>query len=503
MMPRWIARLRPEMSRFLMVLVAAAIGLNLLIFAFTAVTMNRARQAADLQARQWTQNLALALEKELEGIIKASDLVLLSVIDEVRRQKTAGIVDHAQLNDHVEPLRQRLPYIDGLRLTDADGILRFGTEVAGGKVIDLSDRDHFKALVAQRDEALVISRLQKSRANDKWVIALARRISAPDGSFDGMAFIPIPVANLTLTFSEIQLPAGASISLRGFNLETIARYEADHRSSIPPVQAEVGKEIAELLARGAVEGTVHDVTPRDGVRRIRSFRRVAEYPLYIVVGRADDEYLDQWQRLRATALVTLAAFVALTLLLSVLVFRYWNKLTLARDTMQRMAHTDFLTGLANRRAFIEAAELELVRAKRYGTPVSLLMMDVDFFKKVNDTRGHEVGDAALKGIAACALGVLREVDLMGRWGGEEFIILLPETDAASAAEAAERLRAAVEKMEVACSGGAIRLTVSIGHASRRNGEEGIDALIRRADDALYRAKETGRNRTRGQEMSDG
>lgn len=487
-------KVRPETTGFLAWLVAVVLGLNLLVVGYTAMTMERARRAAELHAEKWTQNLALAMEKELEGIIKTSDMILHSVIDEIRRQGDGGIIDTAALNAHIEPLQSRFPYTDGVSLIDAHGLVRYGSDVAPGTLIDVSDREYFKALLDQHDDALVISKPLISRVSKKWVVVFARRINARDGSFDGIALTPVPVENLTRTFAQIALPEGASISLRSFTLETIARYEAGGQAKVPPVQSNAGPEIIRMLSRGATEGTVHDVTPRDGVRRIRSFRKVGHYPLYLIVGRAEDEYLAEWRRSRTLELVTLSVFLVLTMSLSVLVFRYARSLARARDKMQRMAHTDFLTGLANRRAFIEAAELELARATRYGTPLSLLMLDIDFFKKINDARGHEAGDAALKRLAACALGVLREVDVMGRWGGEEFVILLPETDAHSAAEVAERLRAAVEKSESPGGDGSAKLTVSIGYTALTGSDEGIDALVRNADAALYRAKNSGRNR---------
>jgi diguanylate cyclase (GGDEF)-like protein len=498
-----IRKPRPETTRFLAWLVVGVLGLNLLIFAYSALTMVRAWEESEENAAQWTQNLALALEKELTWIMKASDMLLLSVIDEVYRQQAAGIVDAAALNAHIDPLRTRFPYIDGVRLTDASGIVRYGSDITPDKAIDVSDREHFKALLDQHEDTLVISRPQKSRANGKWVIVFARRMNKPDGSFGGMAFVPIPVENLTRTFAEIEIPPGGSITLRAADLAVIARYPPSKKGGDPVGQATVGEGFTRLLASGATHGTFRAVTPLDGVSRLLSFRKVADYPLYLIVGRAEEEFLGEWKRARVQAVVTLTAFILLTLSLSLLVHTYWKKLTHALDAMQRMAHTDFLTGLANRRAFIDAAELELARARRYATPMSLLMVDIDLFKQINDTRGHEAGDEALKGLAACALAELREVDLMGRWGGEEFVVLLPETDAASAAEVAERLRVAVENAALPCGKEPVRVTVSIGYAELAPGDADIDALVRNADDALYRAKNAGRNRICGPETVAG
>ena len=489
---------RPETASVLAWLVAGVLGLNLLTFAYTALTMERSQQDVERSTEQWTQNLALALEKEVAGTLKTSDMVLLSVIDEFNRQQAAGIVDAAELNAHIEPLRKRFPYIDGARLTDASGILRHGSDVKPDQKIDLSDREHFKALRDLHEDALVVSRPQKSRANNKWVVVLARRINELDGRFAGMAFVPIPVDSLTRTFSQIDLPPGGSITLRALDLSIVARYPIPAESDAVG-QAKVSRAFTDLLATGATYGTFRAVTPLDGVSRLLSFRKVGEYPLYLVVGRAENEYLGEWRNFRRLALVATLSFLLLTALLSLMVFWYWKRLARARDAMEHMAHTDFLTRLANRRAFIGAVKEELARARRYATPVSVLMLDIDNFKSINDKFGHEAGDTALQELARLSLSELRAVDLMGRWGGEEFVVLLPETDAASAAEAAERLRAAIEKSELPGAGGlpVLKMTVSIGYAEMAQGDEDIDTLMRRADDALYEAKNSGRNRVRG------
>ncbi len=498
-----ITQPRYETAGFLAWLAVGVLGLNLLIFAYTALTMERSRREAEDGAAQWTQNLALALEKEVAGIIATSDMILLSVIDEVGRQQAAGILDGVALNANIDLLRRRFPYIDGVRLTDADGILRHGSDVTPEHKIDVSDREHFKVLRDQREDTLVVSRPHKSRANNKWVVLLARRMNNPDGLFAGIAFVPIPVENLTRTFSQIGLPERGSITLRGFDLGVIARYPMPAQGGDPVGQATVGRAFTDLLATGASHGTFRAVTPLDGVSRLLSFRKVAEYPLYLVVGRAEEEYLGEWRNLRGLARVTMLSFLLLTLLMSLLVFWYWKRLARARDAMARMAHTDFLTGLANRRAFVEAAKLELARARRYAAPVSVMMLDIDHFKAINDRFGHEVGDAVLRELAALALGELRAIDLMGRWGGEEFVVLLPETDATSALGAAERLRSAIEKSTLSGGNGSagLKLTVSVGYAEAAAGNGGIDALLRRADDALYRAKNSGRNRVCGPETA--
>ncbi|WP_415517758.1 MAG: PAS domain S-box protein [Desulfovibrio aminophilus] len=167
----------------------------------------------------------------------------------------------------------------------------------------------------------------------------------------------------------------------------------------------------------------------------------------------------------------------------------------AEELLLELATTDGLTGLTNRRHFLERGRAELERARRTGHPVSCIMFDVDHFKKVNDTYGHDAGDAVLKTLARTARETLRGMDVLGRIGGEEFAAILPETDLEAALHAAERLRLAVASMNVEHDGRPLPVTVSLGVALSSGPDESLDDLLRRADQALYEAKDSGRNRT--------
>jgi diguanylate cyclase (GGDEF)-like protein/PAS domain S-box-containing protein len=166
----------------------------------------------------------------------------------------------------------------------------------------------------------------------------------------------------------------------------------------------------------------------------------------------------------------------------------------AEAEVARLATTDSLTGVANRRRFLEQLGAELDRVKRFGDPASLLMLDVDHFKRVNDTYGHAAGDTVLQHLAELSRLRLRRIDLFGRLGGEEFAILLPGTDRAGAELLAERFRHEVAETPAQTGKGPIAVTVSIGIAELAAVDPGQDAVLARADAALYRAKEAGRNR---------
>ena len=170
--------------------------------------------------------------------------------------------------------------------------------------------------------------------------------------------------------------------------------------------------------------------------------------------------------------------------------------------LRHLAYTDSLTGVLNRRGFLDAADKEVSRIRRHGRPVSLMIMDIDHFKKINDTHGHLFGDAILKDCMTMARELLRNYDLVGRIGGEEFALLLPETDLTEASEIGERVRKGLEELDrLDDDGQTVRFTVSIGIAVVRPEESDFMQTMRRADHALYRAKKTGRNRVCVEEES--
>ena len=170
-------------------------------------------------------------------------------------------------------------------------------------------------------------------------------------------------------------------------------------------------------------------------------------------------------------------------------------LRLANGQLEQLALHDPLTGLANRRKFVERFAYEIARADRFRTPPSLLMIDVDHFKAINDQHGHLAGDACLKSLAALLAQSMRSVDLAARFGGEEFVVLLPETPEAQALVAAERMRSKVQAQPIGIGGDAppVPITISVGVASAAGPAPTLDEMLARADAAVYRAKHAGRN----------
>lgn len=181
------------------------------------------------------------------------------------------------------------------------------------------------------------------------------------------------------------------------------------------------------------------------------------------------------------------------LILGLLAAVYCRLVVRAEASLRQQACTDPLTQLRNRRFALEAAQHEAAVYQRGGRPLVLVLGDVDHFKRVNDKFGHEMGDTALKAVAQVLRNGVREVDHVARWGGEEFLMLLPATDEAEALRVSERLRSDVEHLNLTCNSLPVPLTITLGVSLLAHGET-VEQALARADQALYRGKQDGRNR---------
>lgn len=191
------------------------------------------------------------------------------------------------------------------------------------------------------------------------------------------------------------------------------------------------------------------------------------------------------------------SFLSITLLFVAAAFGcVWMISVRQAITLEHQARTDPLTGTMNRLALDESAARELARAERGRQPLSLVIFDMDFFKQLNDQRGHQAGDEALRKATQASRQQLRASDLLARYGGEEFLVLMPETGKASAIDTAERLRQCIESLGISCGKGRA-LTASFGVAAYPADGDSFECLVTSADAALYTAKQAGRNRVMG------
>jgi diguanylate cyclase (GGDEF)-like protein len=259
--------------------------------------------------------------------------------------------------------------------------------------------------------------------------------------------------------------------------------------------ARVRLEKARADWRSALEYQERYAAVRDAVYTAESSEKIAELQVRFDTETKEREI--QIQRLeidkqRATRNALLGISVLGVALAVVSHGRYRAKRR-AAELLDKLSRTDPLTGLANRRALLQSLERELQRAERQAKPFSVVLLDVDHFKRFNDRYGHDVGDHVLVGVAGALRGGARALDEVARWGGEEFLVLLPECEAPGAAELAGRLRERIRALEVPSEEGPLKVTATLGVATHRPGEE-AESVVRRADAALYRGKEAGRDR---------
>jgi len=158
-----------------------------------------------------------------------------------------------------------------------------------------------------------------------------------------------------------------------------------------------------------------------------------------------------------------------------------------------LANTDVLTFLPNRRKIIVDLQEEVIRSNRYDTPLSISLLDLDHFKDINDTYGHTTGDEALRSVSARLREQIRHPDTIGRYGGEEFLIVLPNSEIKAAGEQAERLCQTIRSLQIETNDHSFKVTISIGVAQYRIGQENWEQFLHRADEALYKAKDVGRD----------
>lgn len=288
-------------------------------------------------------------------------------------------------------------------------------------------------------------------------------------------------------------------TIRG-DLDIIRRFFLGDTSRVTAMETEldewtqIRKEILRHVAAGdmtAAEQLVKTVgTPK--------FNQITPHLEYILNFALDKGryFADEAERQAAEIQRQVAAIAfALGCLLAISSYVVIWRVRYLHSELDQLATVDFLTGLPNRRRFMEQAESEMARSARYKQPFAMAILDIDFFKKVNDQYGHSAGDAVLKAFSAVCLETLRDSDFVGRIGGEEFAVLFPNTSLPEASKVLERLRSRIAETVVVVAGNQkINITASFGVAVVSEHSDEIDPLFQLADQALYEAKEKGRNR---------
>ncbi len=416
----------------------------------------------------------------------ATDYVLSDLMGHVERKLSGSKVD-------IEPLlEQKLSTVPGLvDLVLLDGHCHFSALAKFKELRGAQSRQGFCSAKRQAPGQTLHWQYMaaESSPNGKSVVLITRVLATSEGRMQAAV-----LAVMELGYVQKWIDG---LKVDGLDMQAILDAEGLLLARNPARPEWLGKQThfpIDQLSSAQEDRTTSFTghSPFDSHERIFGMSRMERAPFIVLVGHDMGRTLASWQQ-RAWQF---GIGYAVMLVLSMAFLRVHGRTLIQNAVMYEMATTDTLTGLSNRRHFFNQGERDFARALRHESPLTVLMLDIDKFKSVNDRWGHSMGDQVIVDMARHLTQQLRLADLGARLGGEEFAVVLPETSLEGAMHVAERIRQNVEASEVVGleHSDPVRYTVSIGVATLQSGVSSFDVLLQRADRALYTAKRAGRNR---------
>lgn len=466
--------------------VAALVALCVLI----GTLLSQSYNDVELSSMTAAGNVAGAVSQDEARTIEVLDLSLQGVRDALLDPDVMTLAPRLQrlvLFDRAATATD----IDAVLVLDEQGAIIVDSRNAVPRVQRFGGSDFFRAHVHQADAGLFISRPMLSPFDGEWSIALSRRLERQDGSFFGVVAGIVKLAYVKRLFDRIDVGPRGVVALVDFKGTILMRKPFD--------DGEIGRivNIDTLMSKvsGAPRGSFRSVSRLDHVDRLTFYEQVGTLPLIQAVGFSVEDLYRPWKQKAAIVIVVTLLFCGAILGLVFYLQRELAKRIRAEAAFAELASTDKLTGLPNRRKFDETLESEWQRSARSGLPISLLMIDVDHFKAYNDEYGHLGGDAVLSNVGKTLRETIRTTDFAARFGGEEFAVILPDSDAFAATVVAERIRSEIEAAMLPHRGvpsGYVSLSVGTASCLNHRNRTSSD-MIAAADAALYAAKAAGRN----------
>jgi diguanylate cyclase (GGDEF)-like protein len=495
----------------LVILATTVVCLLILAFAGAFISTTRTAQLGDAEVSN--TNIARMIAVQVESTLKTANVTLTDISE---RLEVDGMGTHEldRLQTHLNEIGKASSELHGLFVYGADGSW-LATSLSRPVKGNNSDREYFTYHRANRSLAVHIGPPIISRSTGIWIIPVSRRINRPDGSFGGVALVTLKINFFERIYDEIDIGKTGTVLLALSNGTLVYRRPFEERL--------IGTDISKGPVLQALSthyaGSSILVSKIDRIERLYSYRHVDGYPFVVAVGRTKTELLSQWQR---SSIFLGAAVAVICAMFGLLASRLIRQISI-RDTLDQklrarsdgleqhnmglrvLANTDKLTNIANRLMFDEILDQEFKRAQRGEDCLSLILLDVDLFKKFNDRYGHVAGDAVLRRIGrVMADQVTRAGDLVARYGGEEFVVILPSTGREGATEVAERIREGIfalmiPHLDAPCGQVSASFGVTTVYPAQHRGLYPSDVIIR-ADQQLYEAKRTGRNKVCAEEL---
>ncbi|VVD72335.1 diguanylate cyclase [Pandoraea fibrosis] len=481
------------LSRTPTLIVWSGVGISVMVMAVAVALLYEGRLLVLARASDNQRNIVEVMERDLELNFQLYEASLDAVVKLLARADVEALPS-ALRRELIFERAGASRYIGSLVVLDENGNIVIDASSEMPRNFNFSDRDYFTVHRDDPHAGLFVSGFIQSRLRDNApTMVLSRRITRPDGSFGGVVSLSVDIEYFRNLFNHIEVGRQGVILLLGKDGAILMRKPYD-ASVIGLTMAQTGRY--EAIPPGRDERRIFPIRflGRDSLMSRRFLNNV---PLTLIVVTSSEEILAPWHQrvieFGGLFLLLNAGFVGASMLLAAQLRRRLR----AERELRLLARTDGLTGLSNRRSLDRILANEWRRMRRSGRAMAVAFVDIDWFKRYNDTHGHQAGDAALAAVAgAIAAALQRPSDAAGRYGGEEFIAVMPDTDTLGAQKVAESIRLAVDRLNLEhASSDFGHVTVSVGVACRSpQGKETVDVLVKAADEALYRAKATGRNR---------
>lgn len=476
--------------------------LGLMLFIFVGVAGGTVMVIADdrrqeiLNAAKTMQSLAMVLSKEADSTLALAETVLSNLVKDLDLRRLDALSDAQNIHkvlDRQHRIMQgagEAPSFAHLFIVGPDGSVVANSVTYPPPKVRVTERDFFVYHRDHPSSELHISQPEYSHVTQERIIFLTKRLEDQSGTFLGVIGIHLKLHHFDHIYGSLGLPPGGTVTVIRSDGWGVYRYPLAESFFKKSIEDHAGFQ--KMMGQRA--GYLDIVkSPYDDVLRVAGFYASDKYPLLSIVTVTHDSILINW--LRNTIQISMMAGVGVLFIIALGVFSY-RQLGHLNYALELSSH-DSLTGLRNRRAFDDRIGEEWRRAIRGAYPVSLLFVDVDFFKLYNDAYGHRAGDKCLIKIAqAMEKDFVRGGEFVARYGGEEFVVLLPNTDLNEAEKSAAHLLKAVQNLQIEHKQSSVSayVTVSIGIASLAPVQNmNKDDLIEMADSALYAAKHAGRN----------
>jgi len=475
------------------------------IFALLGFSLYNEYQDVAKHAQVEADNISQVLGQEVLATFNKSDLLLQEIQrnvrpSDMRKNPLNGITRKQVLHALMKSQIQSVPEVDVLNVVNAKGDYIYSS-IDQVPAINVTDRDYFKILRDNATAGLIISPPLISHRTGKWTIILSRRLNFEDGEFAGIVISVLNLNYFEEFFQTLNLGKNGMVALFDKEFRLAARY--------PMLENAMGKvthlSAKQFIAKGITHAVFHSTSPLDGIDRMYSFRQLGDLGFIVYASFADNDYLAEWHHHIWQYCIAAIIFSLIVIWFEMLqrrsehaLIESYAKSQLAEDKINNLAFFDPLTQLPNRRLLTDRLQQSLSSSIRSNRKGALLLIDLDNFKTLNDSRGHDVGDQLLQQVAERLTSCVRTGDTVARFGGDEFVVLLEHLNE-NILEAAKQTETIGQKI-LATLNKSYQLdkymhhsTPSIGATLFNDSKNSMDDLLKQADIAMYQAKKAGRN----------